>query len=71
MEDERRKNASVIIIENNGRTDGVVKSSVKGVRDHSASLLEPGTSRMITLEVIVRGIEVSQSSCLDGEEQDP
>ncbi|VDN04043.1 unnamed protein product [Thelazia callipaeda] len=44
MEDEWTK-TTAIVVENNGKTDEVVKSSVKDVRKHSASVPGPGTSR--------------------------
>ncbi|VDM99970.1 unnamed protein product [Thelazia callipaeda] len=42
MEDERGKTASGIKVENSGKADQVVKSSVKDVREHSVSLPRRG-----------------------------
>ncbi|VDN06795.1 unnamed protein product [Thelazia callipaeda] len=62
IKDEQKKTASGIIAENNGKADEVVKSSVKDVGEHSASLSEPGTSKMITLEELIRRTEIRRAA---------
>ncbi|VDN07796.1 unnamed protein product [Thelazia callipaeda] len=55
--------------ENNGKTDAVGKRHVKGVREHATNLPELGTSKMITLEALVRRIEISKSREASGQER--
>ncbi|VDN04619.1 unnamed protein product [Thelazia callipaeda] len=53
--------ASGTINENDAKTDAVGKSYVRGVKEHTASVPESGARKMITLEALVRGIEISRS----------
>ncbi|VDN06554.1 unnamed protein product [Thelazia callipaeda] len=62
MEDERRKTAHRIMEEKNGKTDEIVKSSVKDVRNKTTlPVYQSGISRIVTLEVINRRIEPSRT----------
>ncbi|VDN05158.1 unnamed protein product [Thelazia callipaeda] len=49
MDYEQRKTTSGNKVENNGKTDEVIKCFVKDVREHSVTLPEPEISRMIML----------------------